>query len=330
MGCACSTRRTQSPSRRDRVIRQLDPIFPHPAAAFLTVSPLGNGANVERNLATLLAQLGSASAIEKAAKSLLGSAVQEDRLHGLLALRNVQNGWNDATRRAYFAVLRDGAKFVSGEGMPRFLSQLRDDALKTLSETERLALADLLQAPSSESESEALPPPRAVVKNWTPGDFTALLEDGSRQGDATRGAVVFRDALCVRCHRAGPRGPAVGPDLTHVAGRFSRRDMLESILTPSAVVAENYRNVQISTTDGRAIVGRIIVEGDYRSETLRLATEPLRPATVVEVNKRQIEQVRESETSPMPSGLLDSFTLDEILDLLAFLERGARINPESK
>jgi putative heme-binding domain-containing protein len=160
------------------------------------------------------------------------------------------------------------------------------------------------------------------VKQWTIVDFETALSSAGQPGDPAKGANVFRDALCARCHRAGARGPAVGPDLTHVAGRFSRRDILESILSPSKVVADNYRNVQIITTDGRQIVGRVVMEGDFRSEKLRIATEPLRPAAVVELSKREIDQAREAETSPMPQGLLDSFTQQEILDLLAFLAGG--------
>jgi putative heme-binding domain-containing protein len=114
---------------------------------------------------------------------------------------------------------------------------------------------------------------------------------------------------------------AIGPELTHVAGRFSQFDLLDSILSPSKVVAENYRNVQIITTDGRQIVGRVVIEGDFRSEKLRIATDPLQPVVVVEISKREIDQVRETETSPMPQGLLDSFTKQDILDLLAFLAR---------
>jgi hypothetical protein len=42
------------------------------------------------------------------------------------------------------------------------------------------------------------------------------------------------------------------------------------------------------------------------------------------LSKREIEQYRESETSPMPDGLVDTFRTEDILDLLAFLESGAR------
>jgi putative heme-binding domain-containing protein len=316
----------QSPAdmmqRKDAIVRQLDPIFPYPGRDGHQAAPTGTGASLNRDLARLLAELGAPSIIEKASQSLLASAEQEDRLQGLFVLRNLTSGWTDRARRAYFTALDEASTSVGGEGMPKFLAQIREQAVATLADRERLALFDLL-APR-ESRDEPLPPPRALVKHWTLDDLEPSTRDSPVTGDPVRGETVFRDALCARCHRAGARGPAVGPDLTHVAGRFSRRDILESILSPSKVVAENYRNVQIITIDGRQLVGRVLLEGDFRSEKLRIATEPLGPSTIVEISKRDIDQVREAETSPMPQGLLDSFSRDEILDLLAFLERGEK------
>jgi putative heme-binding domain-containing protein len=308
-------------AKKEQIFTQLGPLFPHPATQWLHVAPSGTGTTLQRDLARLLVQLGWPEAVEKISQSLLVSSTQEDRLHALFLLRNVKTGWTPETRRLYFTALREGDSFLGGEGMPKFLAHIREEAVATLSDSERRDLADLL-APPKDADAEPLPPARPIVKQWTLDDFLPLLADPSKTGDAVRGAAVFKGALCVRCHRAGLRGPAVGPDLTHVAGRFSRRDILESILAPSKVVAENYRNVQVLATDGRSIVGRVLSEGDYRSEKLRIATDPLRPEAVVELNKREIDQVRESETSPMPQGLLDSFRPDEVMDLLAFLING--------
>ena len=99
--------------------------------------------------------------------------------------------------------------------------------------------------------------------------------------------------------------------------------MLESILTPSRVVAENYRNLQIVTTTGKTYVGRLLTEGDFRSEKLRMNVAPLRPGNFIEIDKKEIETSQETVTSPMPEGLLDSFTTAEIAALLAFLEQAA-------
>jgi putative heme-binding domain-containing protein len=327
----------EAAARKEKILSQLDPLFPLPPRLALAVSPLGTGVQAQRELARALVELNAPGIVDRVAKTLLppvadaqGSRLeakesrlvpQEDRIHALLILRHFREGWTPATRRQYFETLRDAAGFVAGEGMPKFLAHFREEATATLTEAERKELGDLLKAEPA-AEEFAPPPARPLVKAWTLEDLQPLWADNERRGDAARGAVLFREALCVRCHKAGLRGPAVGPDLTYVAGRFSRRDLLASMLTPSQVVAENYRNVQVTTTDGRVLLGRVVVGGDYRSETLRIATDPLKPTAVIELSKRDIESTRESPISPMPEGLLNTLKLEEILDLLTFLEQG--------
>jgi putative heme-binding domain-containing protein len=163
---------------------------------------------------------------------------------------------------------------------------------------------------------------RQLVRKWSVDDLADIVADSAPRGDARRGATVFREALCTRCHRIGATGPAVGPDLTYVARRFAARDILQSVLLPSQVVAENYRNIEVVTTDGRVIIGRPVMSGDYRAERLRIATDPLRASVVVELDKKEIELHQLAPTSPMPTGLLDTFTRHEIADLLAYLVGG--------
>ncbi len=308
---------------REQIVGQWDGEFAVSRDSPLHVGQLGNSGEVRRELARLLVDLQAPQAIERTAAVLLASRVQEDRIMGLLALAGVKQGWSPATRRAQFTALADAGKFVGGEGMPQFIKRLREEAEAALSDDERRQLADLLATPTT--EPDLILPERPLVKQWKPADIAPLLADAKRRGDAQRGAAVFQDALCVRCHRVGARGPAVGPDLTHVAGRFSRQDILQSVLTPAAVVAESYRNVQVLLTDGRTLVGRALVEGDYRSEKLRLAVNPLKPSEIVEISKREIVQSRQVETSPMPSVLLDTFNEQAVLDLLAYLEAGAAV-----
>jgi putative heme-binding domain-containing protein len=115
----------------------------------------------------------------------------------------------------------------------------------------------------------------------------------------------------------------VGPDLTFAARRFSRSDMLESIIAPSKSVAENYRNVVVVTEAGKSYIGRLLNEGDFRREKLRLSIDPLQSGQIVEIDKKDVVEQRQHDTSPMPQGLLDTFTREEIVDLLAFLENPA-------
>lgn len=315
----CLARAPQQVAQQsEKVVRQLAGFWPDPDASGLRVSPFGNSRELRRRLVLLLAALDDPAIVDRVAKTVLSGPAQEDRLMGLLALRNRRHGWTTDTRRAYFTALRDARQFVGGEGLPGFLDRLRADSLATLGERERSAVEDLL-APSA-ADDEPLPPPRPRVAAWTIEDLKPLADKDATSGNAKRGAAIFREALCSRCHRAGATGPAVGPDLTYVARRFDRGDLLEAIIEPSRFVAENYRNVSIVTDSGRVLVGRLATTGDFRAEQLRLNVDPLRPGQVVEIDKREVEEQHLVNTSPMPQGLLDGFTRDEIADLLAFLE----------
>ena len=311
--------------KRDEIVEQLGKLWPEPSRNGLRVSPFGDSLKLRRRLALLLADLEDPGVVDRVTCTLLASAVQEDRLQGLLALRSTRTGWTPDTRRVYFSTLRDASRFVGGEGMPTFLDRLRKDAVATLGEDEKSLLAELLAPPKI--EDEPLPSARPKVQAWSLDDLDSLAGEKSPRGSAERGAKIFQDALCSRCHRAGLIGPAVGPDLSFVARRFSRRDMLESIIAPARSVAENYRNVVVVTVSGEVHVGRVLNEGDFRREKLKLNVDPLRPARIVEVDKKEIAEERVHESSPMPNGLLDTFTCDEIADLLAFLEEGVRGSP---
>lgn len=315
----------QIAGRSEQIFRQVSGFWPEPDAGGLRVSPLGSSLELRRRLAKLLAALGDPAIVDRVAKTLLPGPAQEDRLMGLLALRNTRHGWTKDTRRQYFSALRDARQFVGGEGLPGFLDRLRTDSLATLADEERSVVDDLL-APGV-TDDEPLPPPRPTVAVWTLEDLKSLADKDATAGDAKRGAAIFREALCSRCHRAGATGPAVGPDLTFVARRFGRGDILEAIVEPSRTVAENYRNVSIVTDSGRVLVGRLAMTGDFRAEKLRLNVDPLHPGQVVEIDKKEIEEQRLLDTSPMPQGLLNGFSRDEIADLLAFLEGGSRASP---
>lgn len=280
----------------------------------------GTADEVRRRVALLLGEFDAPALPALAAADLLVSQSQEDRLAALLALRHQRQGWTIDLRRNQLEALRGIRNMVGGQGMPTFQDKLRSETLATLTDEERTALEDLLAQP--DEPDEPLPASRPVVKKWTLEDLAPLYRPDAAPGDKSNGQRAFQQALCSRCHRVGLQGPAVGPDLTFVAGRFSKRDILESILLPSLSVAENYRAVIVVTDDGKVHSGRVVAEGDYRSQKLKLNSDPLYPGRTVEIDKRDIVESRTSDVSPMPQGLLDTLTLEEIRDLLAYLQSG--------
>jgi putative heme-binding domain-containing protein len=130
---------------------------------------------------------------------------------------------------------------------------------------------------------------------------------------------LFAEAGCVQCHRVGAEGGSAGPDLTAVGARFDNRALLESIIEPSKVVAETYRNVAVTTKAGAIYEGRIVGEDD---QNILIATNPIDPDERRRVAKAQVASQRVSEISPMPEGLLNTLERDEVLDLLAWLAAG--------
>jgi hypothetical protein len=208
--------------------------------------------------------------------------------------------------------------------MPGFLQRIRSDAVAGLSKQERQACETLLSGAADSAGDEL--PPRSFVRRWLLEDLTGALAEVGRNRQFDRGQQMYVSALCARCHRLGSVGVSIGPDLTSVTRRFSRQNLLESILQPSRVIAQDYRSQRIVTSEGKILEGRVIYSGDYRSPIMRIATNPLIPTQVVELEKSQVESFSASPVSFMPQGLLDTLQQDEILDLLAYIEAAG--NPD--
>jgi putative heme-binding domain-containing protein len=140
-------------------------------------------------------------------------------------------------------------------------------------------------------------------------------------GDADRGRAVFARASCSACHSGAQ---ALGPDLHGVAGRFSRDDLFTAILRPSKDVSPRYRTTAVATADGKVYQGLIIYEA---TDGLILQTGP---ATTVRVAGEQIAERRLTDTSLMPTGLLDRLSDREIADLYAYLKGLGTASPTEK
>ena len=118
------------------------------------------------------------------------------------------------------------------------------------------------------------------------------------------------------CHRFGNEGGSIGPELTAAPSKYSRREILESILEPSKVVSEQYQNYAIVQKDGEGATGRIVDEDDSK-----IVVQPsLLSSERVAIKKAEIAERRPSKISPMPEGLVNLLTEDEIHDLLAYIE----------
>jgi uncharacterized repeat protein (TIGR03806 family) len=159
-----------------------------------------------------------------------------------------------------------------------------------------------------------LKPKQTVVQVWRMEDLIPSLHRLKAGRSLESGRRVFRDTGCVECHRFAGEGSTVGPDLAGVSRRMSARDLLESIILPSKVIAEEYATTVIETIAGAVISGRIEREDD-RAVDLR----PPSSSEVVSVPKAEIANRRRSDQSNMPLGIVNVLTKEQVLDLLAYL-----------
>jgi putative heme-binding domain-containing protein len=136
------------------------------------------------------------------------------------------------------------------------------------------------------------------------------------KGNAQRGRTVFFSpkTACATCHAIGTDGGKAGPDLTKIGAIRSGRDILESILVPSATFAQGYQSVTIATQDGQEVQG-IIASESAEGVSLRDTS-----GTETMVYNGQIRGMRFSPVSLMPSGLEQGMTREEFADLLACLQ----------
>jgi putative heme-binding domain-containing protein len=164
------------------------------------------------------------------------------------------------------------------------------------------------------------PPPELAKADLTKSKYTfqqiADLSEHEGRGMAERGRLIFTKAKCVKCHRFQSEGEGVGPDLTSVRRRFQRKEIVESIVYPSQVISDQYRMVQVETKEGQVYVG-MPIPGSSKNDKLVLL---LSDTTKLEIPKSRIEEQTTSKISVMPAGLLDPLSLQEVADLLAFLE----------
>src|SRR5262249_8992348 len=194
-----------------------------------------------------------------------------------------------------------GLKLVKTLAESAALSSLRIDALK----------AHLAKyGPAVQKQAEALYARLNVDAAKQKAQLEQLLATLSA-GDVRRGQLIFHSekAACYSCHAIGYRGGNVGPDLTRIGSVRSDRDLLESIVFPTASFVGGLERTAGATQDGKLYNG--LIRGETADELI-LATGVNQEARIV---RREIEEMRPSTVSVMPAGLDQQLTPQELADL---------------
>jgi putative heme-binding domain-containing protein len=253
---------------------------------------------------------------------------------------------NDALARLAAAEVVAAAA-LEAEQFARFIHAIRGDPLVTpatmLATARRAKLGDrgsdgLLEALGQAAQAGwQLPEPQlvwleSVVQGERQARVRVLITEGQnvvirqreqlvalepllRGGDASRGRTIFEQkTACIACHRVGARGGLAGPDLTRIGAIRSGRDLIESIVIPSATFAQGYDTYSVTMRDGETFTGVRVAQPD---DTLVLRDAS---GAEIRIDRGQTLAVERQKLSLMPESLLGALSREEIGDLLAYLQ----------
>jgi putative heme-binding domain-containing protein len=115
----------------------------------------------------------------------------------------------------------------------------------------------------------------------------------------------------------GSEGRGGGPDLSTAVKRFRRSEILEAIMFPSKVISDQYTALIVEASGPEPMTGMLADEND---ETLTLIDAS---GERIEIPTNLITDRRTSEISIMPEDVLETLTLQDLVNLFLFLERGS-------
>jgi putative heme-binding domain-containing protein len=274
-----------------------------------------------RDLSAIMAILQAPSAVEKGMKLLTEASGQEEQIGYALNLRHLKQGWTPALRELYFKWFVLSGNYQGGARLKKYLADIKKHAIASIPKSDMTpALRKLINSAPKDNTPQFTLEPRSFVKNWTMDDQKSLLGSGLEGGrNYKNGRQMVGAASCYACHRFKGEGGAVGPDLTSVGGKFSPRDLLEAIIDPGKEISDQYGASNFKLKNGTIVSGRIM---NMKSDTYWVNTDMMTPSTITNVKAEDIESIEPSKISMMPTGLINTMTEDDILDLLAYLISG--------
>ena len=292
------------------VIAKLDPGFP--------------ADNFELNwlLCETLSYLQAPNAAAKGMALIEAAASQEPQMEYARSLRFLKTGWTRELRTAQLEWFLTAANYRGGASFQKFIEFIRNDSLASFSEAEKTELAELIaKEPEKKTAIENVGAMFAgrTPTTWTLEDLSAAAQSDLKHRSFDNGRKIFAAAACFTCHRFGNAGGMTGPDLTTAGRRYSPHDLLDQIINPSKVINEQFSAVTVVTEAGKVHTGVVV---NLSGDTVTINTDLTDPNQRVSIDRKEVEEMEVSKTSPMPVNLLGLLTKDEVMDMLAYVLSG--------
>ena len=274
---------------------------------------------VNRELCRILCYLNDSDVAAKTLELLANAPSQEEQIHYAYCLRALKDQWTLDQRKEYFQWFVSSTTFRGGNSFSGFIKNIRQEAIDHLSDADKAALKEVLEAQPTGTANLVEAASRPVFKDWKVDDLLADVEAGLKERDFVNGRKMFQVTACYKCHRFAGDGGIVGPELTAVSRRYNARTMLEAIIEPSKVISDQYEASIFVLSTGKQVTGRVV---NLNNDKIMVCENMLDPGNMTNVSRDAIEETLVSKVSMMPNGLINTLNKDEVLDLVAYLQSG--------
>jgi putative heme-binding domain-containing protein len=127
------------------------------------------------------------------------------------------------------------------------------------------------------------------------------------------GKQLFAEAACLGCHQVDGTTELLGPNLKNIARQFSRSELLEEIVNPSARIKPSMMGQRIIKKDGQVLLGRVVSSDEQELSVMLIGN------MVVQVPRSEIRETEAAKESLMYKGLLTGMSETDREALLDYL-----------
>lgn len=202
-----------------------------------------------------------------------------------------------------------------------------------------LALIDLARAGRLSTRAETaisqkiFQHPDLAVRALASEEFVRPASNGVRlppvtdlarlAGDRRAGQRLFfsQSTGCSACHAFHGRGGDIGPDLSAIAQKYGRIEILDAMLNPNAAIAFGYDTWLVETQDGERLSGFLLGADEYL--TIKDSAGHRRAIPEKEITSRHKLKV-----STMPDNVALGLSPQDLADLVSFLQSNPRARGE--
>lgn len=244
-------------------------------------------------------------------------------------LGGADTGWTAEMREEYFSWIKNSlTEYKGGRSYVGFLDRARKMALASVDPADFEKYDELsggkLLTSSGNDIAEAGIQPEGPGRRWSVDEALAVVEELESR-DFVRGKAMYQATLCQSCHSMQGEGGVVGPDLTQLGTRFSKKDILEATINPSDVISDQYHATVFELKEGGSIVGKLT---DQDEQNYYVSQNPFAPDDLRTIPKSSVDFTKNSDVSIMLPGLINRLNEEELKDLMAYLISGGNENHE--